>query len=441
MTCQYEGGIRYNQVFDAENRLSVVHVMNAGTNCPAPDTESTSVSATTRFYYDGQGNQVKRLDPDGSYTVYFFGMYEIRFGSNAGETIYYPAGGAMRVNGTLKFILSDQLGSTSVVTDAGGAELGRMGYYPFGKTRYSSGSLSTDRHYTGQQEVVGIGLYNYKARFYDAALGRFISADTVTAGGAQGLNKYSYVLNNPANKTDPTGNMACDGEDSTESCEVVTPDDLINVISYEFDWNVEGNWGSRELDAIIDTGTKILNYVNNLTGGNGYDWMHKYLGGTNIAHSADAPSWASWVPTNRNMANPGVITGTGANTVYLVSGWLKQEGGSRWLAHEMAHIWDIKTSPIIPFYGGAGDHLNSAMGGNNMTNICRFCDHSGANNGHPFPKDIQNYGNNSTADYLAESFALSIYPDHAYQGPVPVEAQSWVQNEIWLETYLIFTSN
>ena len=108
-------------------------------------------------------------------------MYEVRFGSNAGETIYYPAGGAMRVNGVLKFILSDQLGSTSVVTDSGGAELGRMGYYPFGKTRYSSGSLSTDKLFTGQQQVVGIGLYNYKARFYDAALGRFISADTVTA--------------------------------------------------------------------------------------------------------------------------------------------------------------------------------------------------------------------------------------------------------------------
>jgi YD repeat-containing protein len=116
----------------------VVQIMNAGVNCPFPDTESSSVSATTRFYYDGQGNQVKRLDPDGSYTVYFFGMDEIRFGSNAGETIYYPAGGAMRVSGTLKFILSDQLGSTSVMTSDSGVEQGRMGYYPFGKTRYSS---------------------------------------------------------------------------------------------------------------------------------------------------------------------------------------------------------------------------------------------------------------------------------------------------------------
>jgi hypothetical protein len=107
MVCRYESGVRYNQVFDAENRLSVVQVMNADANCPAADTESTSVSATTRFFYDGQGNQVKRLDPDTSYTVYFFGMDEIRIGSNAGESIYYPGGGAMRVNGVLKFDLSN----------------------------------------------------------------------------------------------------------------------------------------------------------------------------------------------------------------------------------------------------------------------------------------------------------------------------------------------
>ena len=124
----------------------------------------------------------------------------------------------MRVDGTLKFVLSDHLGSTSVMTDASGVEQGRMGYYPFGKTRYTSGSLSTDRLYTGQQLVAGIGLYNYKARYNDAALGRFVSADTVTPGGAQGLNRYSMVMNNPINRTDPTGHKACDEIDANGNC-------------------------------------------------------------------------------------------------------------------------------------------------------------------------------------------------------------------------------
>jgi hypothetical protein len=47
------------------------------------------------------------------------------------------------------------------------------------------------------------------ARYYDAALGRFISADTIVASLAnpQSLNRYSYVYNNPVNSTDPTGHM------------------------------------------------------------------------------------------------------------------------------------------------------------------------------------------------------------------------------------------
>ncbi len=46
------------------------------------------------------------------------------------------------------------------------------------------------------------------ARYYDAALGRFISADTIVpgAGNPQALNRYSYVLNNPVRYVDPSGN-------------------------------------------------------------------------------------------------------------------------------------------------------------------------------------------------------------------------------------------
>jgi len=116
--------------------------------------------------------------------------------------------------------------ATNVVTDAGRVVKGMQGYYPFGETRYTTGTLYTDKLYTGyrsltapkclmaarsrlrrQQNIAGIGLYNYKARFYDPLLGRFISADTVTPGGPQGLNRYSYVNNNPINFGDPTGHQ------------------------------------------------------------------------------------------------------------------------------------------------------------------------------------------------------------------------------------------
>jgi uncharacterized protein RhaS with RHS repeats len=49
----------------------------------------------------------------------------------------------------------------------------------------------------------------YGARYYDPAVGRFISADTLVPNPAnpQTLNRYSYVNNNPILYTDPTGHV------------------------------------------------------------------------------------------------------------------------------------------------------------------------------------------------------------------------------------------
>jgi len=52
-----------------------------------------------------------------------------------------------------------------------------------------------------------VGFYDYQARLYDPAVGRFLSADTLVpeAGRPQSWNRYAYVLNNPLKYTDPTG--------------------------------------------------------------------------------------------------------------------------------------------------------------------------------------------------------------------------------------------
>ncbi|MBI9049670.1 MAG: RHS repeat-associated core domain-containing protein [Anaerolineaceae bacterium] len=114
------------------------------------------------------------------------------------------------VNGsteTLNWLLSDHLGSSSITTTADGTWNSEIRYSAFGETRYSSGITPTDYRYTGQLEQADVNLYYYNARYYDAALGRFIQADTIIpgAGNSKSYDRYAYVNNNPVIYTDPSG--------------------------------------------------------------------------------------------------------------------------------------------------------------------------------------------------------------------------------------------
>jgi RHS repeat-associated protein len=114
----------------------------------------------------------------------------------------------------LTYLHGDALGSASLATSVTGTVVSSMRYYPYGGTR--SGSIATDRRYTGQRWEGSVGFYDYGARSYDPALGRFLQADSIVSNLAnpQSFNRYSYVLNNPLKYTDPTGHMEIYGGDT-----------------------------------------------------------------------------------------------------------------------------------------------------------------------------------------------------------------------------------
>jgi RHS repeat-associated protein len=64
--------------------------------------------------------------------------------------------------------------------------------------------------FTGKELDAETGLYFYEARYYDPALARFITPDTVIArpGDPQEFNRYTYARNNPLKYTDPTGHKS-----------------------------------------------------------------------------------------------------------------------------------------------------------------------------------------------------------------------------------------
>ncbi len=102
----------------------------------------------------------------------------------------------------VQYAHSDHLGSTNSATDASGTVQQIETYTPFGERVFEKAPtvLSTSSLYTGQELDRESDLYNYGARYYDAALSRFTSVDPV-----QGNLPYTYVHNNPILLIDPDG--------------------------------------------------------------------------------------------------------------------------------------------------------------------------------------------------------------------------------------------
>ena len=113
--------------------------------------------------------------------MYVFGAWEDTIGVNKRKL--YSFGGHVVAqhegNGTLTYIHGDRLSNVSVVTDADRnlAPNGKQEFGPWGNVR-SGNTPSTTLNYTGQW-LEGTGLLFYNARYYDPAIGRFISADTI----------------------------------------------------------------------------------------------------------------------------------------------------------------------------------------------------------------------------------------------------------------------
>ncbi|NUM46262.1 MAG: RHS repeat-associated core domain-containing protein, partial [Anaerolineales bacterium] len=148
--------------------------------------------------------------------------------STAAVTKYYLFGGqrvAMRVGDAVYYLYGDHLGSTSLTTDATGGLVSQARYTPFGEVAWDGGTVSpTDFEFTGQRADSYIKLLDYGARWYDARLGRFVSADSIVpgVGNPMAWDRYSYVMGNPMNLVDPSGHRSCSADQAAtgdETCD------------------------------------------------------------------------------------------------------------------------------------------------------------------------------------------------------------------------------
>ncbi|CAM9982556.1 unnamed protein product, partial [Chrysoparadoxa australica] len=155
------------------------------------------------------------------YSVYSFdGTLRYRDNATTGGSVDYLFMGGravVRVNrdvagGPLStsYIHHDHLGSSASATNSVGNLLWRESYTPFGETLNNPAGNADDTGFTGHIRDTATGLTYAQARYYDPAIGRFLSNDPVgfAEGGWRHFNRYVYAENNPVNKIDLTGEDA-----------------------------------------------------------------------------------------------------------------------------------------------------------------------------------------------------------------------------------------
>jgi RHS repeat-associated protein len=133
------------------------------------------------------------------------------FGNQTGRYLHGPQIDqvlAEETAGAVRWALADHQGSVRDVTGSQGTVLNHLTYDSYGQvTSETQPTVDFRFGYTGRERDEETGLNYYRARYFDPAVGTFVSADPLGFSSGDS-NLYSYVSNSPTNFIDPTGTSA-----------------------------------------------------------------------------------------------------------------------------------------------------------------------------------------------------------------------------------------
>jgi RHS repeat-associated protein len=212
LTTSSLGGYTYdnngNTLTDAHGRSFTWDFENRLTQVTLPQTGGGSSIVT--FKYDPFGRRIQKSGPLGTTNYLYDGIDVLEEVDNSGGVLARYGHGAvidedlsMLRSGSATYYQGDAEGSITSLSNPSGTLSSTYVYDASGNLTASTGSLINPFQYTGRESDSETGLYYYRARYYNAQLGRFVSEDP--AGFAGGPNFYDYAKNRPTNLIDPTG--------------------------------------------------------------------------------------------------------------------------------------------------------------------------------------------------------------------------------------------
>jgi RHS repeat-associated protein len=189
-------------VWDYRNRLAGVLFKNA----------SGSIDKNIEYTYDVNNQRIgkkingivtERYVIDRNQIALVFdgsGVQKSRYlyGNKTDQVLAEESGSQVR------WLLTDHQGTVKDVIDNTGTVIDHVTYDSFGRIVNQTSPIDLRFAYTGREWDSETGQYYYRARYYDAVVGKFIGEDPI-GFNAGDTNLSRYVSNSPTNFNDPSG--------------------------------------------------------------------------------------------------------------------------------------------------------------------------------------------------------------------------------------------
>ena len=170
-----------------------------------PNVVTFSDGSTITYTYGADGTKLRTVHKIGSTTTTTDYCGNVIYENGVQKLLLTEEGYITLSDSKYHYYLKDHQGNNRVVISQSGTVEETNHYYPFGGAFASTSNVQPYK-YNGKEldSKKGLNWYDYGARHYDAALGRFTTNDRF-AEKYYSMSPYQYGANNPVNNIDVNG--------------------------------------------------------------------------------------------------------------------------------------------------------------------------------------------------------------------------------------------
>ena len=208
---EFKDGVKQANEYTYDSNGNLTKDLNKGIsnisyNClNLPSAVTFSDGSTIVYTYAADGAKLKTVHKIGGTTTTTDYCGNVIYENGVQKLLLTEEGYVTLSDGKYHYYLKDHQGNNRVVINQSSTVEEANHYYPFGGVFASSGNVQpykyNGKEYDGKK---GLNWYDYGARHYDAALGRFTTNDRFSEK-YHSLSPYQYGANNPVNTIDING--------------------------------------------------------------------------------------------------------------------------------------------------------------------------------------------------------------------------------------------